>query len=123
MEKRLEHLSTIEREEMVALITEFADLFSDVPGRTNCVHHHVDVGRATPIKQNPYIVNPWKLSFLKKELDYMLKNDIIEPSQSDWSSPRLLVLKSDSTYHLCTDYRKVNAVTKSDSYPMPRGLH
>ena len=91
MENNLKHLPTAEREEMVALITEFSDLFSDVPGRTNCVHHHVDIGNAAPIKQNPYRVNPWKLSFLKKELDYMLKNDIIEPSQSNWSLPCLLV--------------------------------
>ena len=48
----------------------------------------------------------------------MLKNDIIEPSQSNWSSPCLLVPKSDRTYRFCTDYRKVNAVTKSESYPI-----
>ena len=120
IENNLKHLPTAQREEMVALITEFSDLFSDVPGRTNCVHHHVDIGNAAPIKQNPYRVNPQKLSCLKKELDYMLKNDIIEPSQSNWSSPCLLVPKSDGTYHFCTDYRKINAVTKSDSYPIPR---
>ena len=117
---KLSHLSTSEGEEMAALVTEFSDLFSDVPGRTNCVHHHVDVGDAVPIKQNPYRVNPHKLEFLKKELDYMLTNDIIEPSQSDWSSPCLLVPKNDGTYCFCTDYRKVNVTTKSDSYPIPR---
>jgi len=120
MKEKLSHLCAPEGEEMAALITEFSDLFSDVPGRTSCVHHHVDVGNATPIKQNPYRVNPRKLEFLKKELDYMLTNDIIEPSQSNWSSPCLLVPKSDGTYRFCTDYRKVNTVTKSDSYPIPR---
>ena len=119
MENNLEYLPTTHREEMVALITEFSDLFSDVLGKTNCVHHHVDIGNAAPMKQNPYRVNPQKLCFLKKELDYMLKNDIIESSQSNWSSPCLLVPKSDGTYRFCTDYRKVNAVTKSDSYPIP----
>ena len=54
MDNNLKHLPTAQREEMVALITEFSDLFSDVPGRTNCVHHHVDIGNAAPIKQNPY---------------------------------------------------------------------
>ena len=56
---------------MAALITEFSNLFSDVPGRTSCVHHHVDVGDAVSIKQNLYQVNPHKLEFLKKELDYV----------------------------------------------------
>ena len=117
---KLSHLSTSEGEEIAAPITEFSDLFSDVPGKTNCVHHHVDVGDAVPIKQNPYRVNPHKLEFLKKELDYMLTNDINEPSQSDWSSPCMLVPKNDGTYRFCTDYCKVNATTKSDSYPIPR---
>jgi len=47
-----------EGEEMAALITEFSDLFSDVPGRTDCVCHHVDVGDVVPIKQNLYRMNP-----------------------------------------------------------------
>ena len=50
----------------------------------------------------------------------MLKHGIIEQSQSNWSSPCLLVPKSDGSYCFYTDYRKVNVVTKSDSYPIPR---
>ncbi|KAL5015557.1 hypothetical protein ScPMuIL_007359, partial [Solemya velum] len=51
-----------------------------------------------------------------KEIQYMLDNDIIEPSKSEWSSPCVLVPKPDKTYRFCTDFRKVN----SDSYPIPR---
>ena len=28
--------------------------------------------------------------------------------------------KSNGTYRMCTDYRKVNCVTKTDSFPIPR---
>ena len=49
----------------------------------------------------------------------MLDNDFIEPSQGDWSS-RILVPKPDGTFRMCTDYRKVNSVTKTDSLPVPR---
>ena len=63
---------------------------------------------AMPIKQHPYRVNPIKLQFLRKEIEYMLQHGIIEPSQSKWSSPCILVPKKDGTYHFCTDFRKVN---------------
>ena len=52
----------------------------------------------------------------------MLTNGIIEPSSSEWSSPCVLVPKKDGSgaYRFCTDFCKVNAVIKSDSYPIPR---
>ena len=98
---------------MSSLLSQFADLFPDVPGRTNLVCYDVDVRGATPIKQHPYCTNPVKLEFLRKEVEYMLAHDIIEPSQNEWSSPCLLVPKADGTYRFCTGYRKVNSVTKS----------
>ena len=57
---------------------------------------------------------------MRSEVEYMLANDLIKPSQSSWSSPCLLVPKGDGTYRFCTDFRKVNSVTKSDSFPIPR---
>ncbi len=50
----------------------------------------------------------------------MLKNDIAEPSFSSWASPSLLVNKYDGSFRFCTDYRKVKAITKPDSFPLPR---
>ena len=75
---------------------------------------------ATPIKQHPYRTNPVKLQQLRNEIEYMLAHDLIEPSQSSSSSPCILVPKGDGTYRFCTDFRKVNSVTKSDSFPIPR---
>ena len=57
---------------------------------------------------------------MEKEIGYLLENDFIEPSSSNWSSPCILVPKPDGSYRMCTDYRKVNNVTKSDSFPIPR---
>ena len=120
LKDKLHHLSDSEQDEMTQLVLDFTELFPDIPSRTECMFHDVDVGDAIPIKQHPYRVNPIKLQFLRKEIEYMLQHGIIEPSQSEWSSPCILVPKKDGTYRFCTDFRKVNLVTKTDSFPIPR---
>ena len=50
----------------------------------------------------------------------MLENGLIEPSNSEWSSPCILVPKPDGSFRFCTDFCKLNTVTKSDSFPIPR---
>ena len=65
-------------------------------------------------------MNPTKQKYLKEEIQYLPDNDCIEPSQSEWSSPCILVPKPDGTYRMCTDYRKVNNLSKTDTFPIPR---
>ena len=118
---KISHLSVNEKEQVKQLIHDFPQLFSDVPRQTHLIEHDIVVVEdCKPIKQHPYRANPIQLQHIRQEVDYMLKHDIIEPSASDWSSPCVLVPKADSSFRFCTDYRKVNAVTKTDSYPIPR---
>ena len=118
--EKLSHLDPMKQGEMMQLVFQFVTLFPVTPSRTDKVFHDVNVGSATPIKQHPYRVNPLKLKVIREEVAYMLENDLIEASSSEWSSPCVLVPKPDGTYRFCTDFRQVNKVTKSDSYPIPR---
>jgi hypothetical protein len=55
-----------------------------------------------------------------KQVNGMLNNEVITPSSSPWSSPVVLVRKKDGTTRFCVDYRRLNAVTINDAYPLPR---
>ncbi|XP_066941426.1 uncharacterized protein [Macrobrachium rosenbergii] len=116
----LSHLGKDEQQSLRNLVLKYRDLFSNVPGKTTILQHDVDVGDATPVKQAPYRLNPKKNEIVAREVEYMLKHNLIEPSCSPWSSPVVLVKKSDGDYRLCFDYRKRNEVTKADSFPLPR---
>ena len=95
---KLSHLPLVQRKELAEVITQYREVFPDVPSKTNLIEHDVDVGDSAPIKQHPYRVSPMKKELLEKEVQYMLKNDIIEESQSNWSSPCILVPKHDGGF-------------------------
>ena len=120
LDSSLEHLTSQQKHSIKQIISEYSHLFQDIPSRTDKIYHDVDVGDCKPIKQHPYRLNPRKQEYLRKEVQYLLEHDFIEPSQSNWSSPCILVSKPDGSYRMCTDYRKINANSKTDTFPIPR---
>ncbi|KAL2085961.1 hypothetical protein ACEWY4_019281 [Coilia grayii] len=120
LEENLSHLSPEQRVDICRLVREFASVFQDRPGLTTLAEHDVEVGQTAPIKQHPYRLPPFKLSRVREEVAYMEEIGAVEPGQSDWSSPVVLVPKPDESWRLCIDYRKVNLVTRTDAFPIPR---
>ncbi len=104
------------------LLTNNIDVFSQGPhdfGRTSIVRHEITTNGTPPIRQRPYRTAPPQRELITQHITSMLETDIIEPSVSPWASPIVLVKKKDGSTRFCIDYRKLNAVTKKDSYPLP----
>lgn len=112
-----------QRVQLYSLVWEFADSFAldqTELGCTSVVTHKIDTGDHLPIKQSPRRT-PFSLRSKVRELTgEMLDHGIIQPSSSPWASPIVLVAKKDGSTRFCVDYRKVNAITKPDVFPLPR---
>ena len=89
-------------------------------GYTDVITHSINTGDNTPIKQAPRRIPLSKKEAAYAEIHRMAEADVIEPSNSPWSSPIVLVPKPDGSIRFCVDYRKLNDVTKKDAYPLPR---
>ena len=120
LQTKLQHLDEEKREELSRRLWQHPAVFGTVPGRTTWAVHDIDVGDEKPVKLPPYRLNPIRQEALEKEIDYMLKHDLIKKGYSEWSSPVTLQPKPDGKIRLCVDFRKVNLLSTTDTYPLPR---
>ena len=65
--------------------------------------------------------NPAMQAIIDAEVDRMLAAGIIEPSQSPWSSPVVLVRKKNGKYRFSIDFQQVNTRTEKDALPAAAG--
>jgi transposase InsO family protein len=89
-------------------------------GRTSVVQHDIDTGNTHPIRQPHRRLPMAQQEVCDKEIQSMLDKGVIERGQSPWASPVVLVKKKDGSVRFCVDYRKLNAATTFDAYPLPR---
>jgi transposase InsO family protein len=107
---------------LMKLLEKYSHLFAEDLSqlrRANNISHTIDTGDHPPIRQIPYKTSYKEKEIIAKEINKMLDNGIIQESHSPWSSPVVLVTKKDGSVRFCIDYRKLNAVTKKDSGPLP----
>lgn len=111
-----------QRAALRALLVEFQDVFCWSPNQIGCANIgecDIELKDPTPVKLQPYRVSSVERLAIKEHLDEMLAAGIISPSNSEWSSPMVMVKKKNGKLRLVVDFRKVNLKIKKNGYPSP----
>jgi len=113
------------------LLKEYLDVFAWVPSDltgipANLGEHQIDLTEGSlPVRQRQYRLNPKYSLMVKEEIDRLLEAGFIYPvNNSEWVSPIVIVPKKVGTdgkvkIRVCQDFRKLNASTKKDYFPLP----
>ena len=84
------------------------------------MHHRIHTEGDVPVNQRHRQIPPNQFEEAKQHLQELLKKGVIQPSQCDYASPIVLVHKKSAAIRLCMDYRRLNAKTRKDAFPLPR---
>jgi hypothetical protein len=87
-------LSENETNRFAKLISDYKDIFMSPEGKLGCTHlvtHKIDTGDCLPVKQRPRRLPITQQELVDKELDKMEAEGLIEDSESEWSSPLVIV--------------------------------
>ena len=117
-----EHLSPLQQQQLNGLFKEFSDVFSqgeDDLGCTPLLEHTIET-HGPPLHQPYRQQNPAVRREMMAQVQQMLASDVIQPSNSPWASPVVMVKKKDGSLRFCVDFRQLNAATVKDAHPLPR---
>ena len=117
------NLTDEQRTEFTDLAKQFTNLFTEAPGTTDLVQHHIKLTSDEPVRSRPYPVPYSMRESLRKDITDMIKMRIIRESSSPYASPVVVVKKKDNTNRVCVDYRKLNKLTVFDPEHMPTAEH
>ncbi|UYV70237.1 hypothetical protein LAZ67_7002256 [Cordylochernes scorpioides] len=115
-------LPLLHKTKLLELLENFSEVFGPIDKTTSRIitKHRINTGDAKPSKKMPYRVSPSERKVIQEEVDRMMEMGVVQPSESPWASPVVLVRKKDGSVRFCVDYRGLNKMTKKDVYPLPR---
>lgn len=109
-------------DEIQALIQQYSSLVQPIPGlppKRDGDHSIPLLPGAAPFRLRPYRYNPCQKDEIEKQIKEMLEKGLFRHSASPFSSPALLVKKKTGDWRLYVDYRRLNAMTIKNKYPLP----
>lgn len=108
--------------EIQKLVQQYAHLFSEptgVPSSRSMAHSIPLLAGTQPFRLRPYRYTPAQKDEIEQQVAKLLKNHMIQESTSPFASPALLVKKKNGEWRLCVDYRRLNAYTIKNKFPIP----
>jgi len=112
-----------QKQQMAAFLLSHRDIFATNMSELGVTHLQemtIDTGINPPVKQRPYRVAPHMKDEIDRQVEEMLENHIIRPSISPYASPVVMVKKKSGDYRFAIDYRRLNDITTTINYPLPR---
>lgn len=112
--------------EVRQILQEYAPVFGKrqgLPPDRGITHVIPEVEGAKPVYKTPYRLSPLETAEVEKQIKELLKQGLIEPSNSPYGAPILFVGKKDGTLRMCCDWRRLNSQTVKSRYPLPRIDH
>ena len=113
------HLTRKQKEELQKIVEQNKKCVTDLPGETNLVTCELKLTSPYPVKVHQYTVPHSQIETVEKEVEQMLAMNVIEPANSPYNAPIVLVKKKDDSVRFCIDYRKLNLITEFDAEPLP----
>lgn len=115
-------LTLQQKQEVTSLIYTNLDVFNEGAmdlGKSQLILHDIVI-EALPVRQPRYRESHKEREIIRQEIQKLLDSSVASPSLSPWASPVVLIKKKDGSTWFCIDYRLLNAITKKDTYPLPR---
>ena len=119
LERTSSDLDNLQKSQLANTLLEFVDLFPipgfALTGHTDAVEHTIDTGDNPPIRCAPRHMSPQKIKQEEVCIEEMLSGGQIEPSDSPWLAPVVLVTKKDGGTRFCVDYRQFRIWRRSST--------
>jgi len=116
-------LQQMELNELTTLLVKYGSRFAvagEPLSRTHLTEFKIDTGNNDPVKTKFYRIEHATRTKMRRILDEMLADNVIEPTTSEWSSPLFLVPKKNGEMRPVVDFRKLNQITKTEVFPIPQ---
>ena len=116
-------LTLEQRNQVQALMWEYRDCFAmegDSLGLCTRITHDIKTLTEDPVVSQPYRVPKALEPEVKRIVQKMLDQNLIRKSNSEYSSPVVLVEKPDKSLRFCVNYQKLNAISKKTHFSTPK---